>query len=147
MDRMIGVFVDNVSDISLVSLLVLLYHHSYTAGVSSLLVCALVASMLMIALGILSEQEARDAVNWDIFITIAAAFGIGTALVNSGVAGAVADFLVTVGTSVGDGCKCVQNNSSRDFSLFGYCTNLLHVEFSSFFQPRVYSLLSIWPHS
>ena len=59
----------------------------------------------MIGFGILSEQEARDAVNWEVFVTIAAAFGIGTALVNSGVAGSVADFLVTVGTSVGEGCK------------------------------------------
>ena len=58
----------------------------------------------MIGLGILSEQEARDAVNWEVYVTIAAAFGIGTALVNSGVAGAVANFLVRVGTSVGEGC-------------------------------------------
>jgi di/tricarboxylate transporter len=61
----------------------------------------------MVGFGILSEQEARDAVNWEVFVTIAAAFGIGTALVNSGVAGGVADFLVTVGTSVGEGCKFV----------------------------------------
>ena len=57
----------------------------------------------MVALGILSEQEAREAVNWEVFITIAAAFGIGTALVNSGVAGAVAEFLVTIGEAVGIG--------------------------------------------
>lgn len=59
----------------------------------------------MCAIGILSQQEARDAVNWDVFVTIASAFGIGTALVNSGVAGGVADFLVKIGTSVGSGCK------------------------------------------
>ena len=75
----------------------------FTAGVASLLVCALVASILMVALGILSEQEAREAVNWEVFITIAAAFGIGTALVNSGVAGGVAEFLVNVGEAVGIG--------------------------------------------
>ena len=86
-------------------MLVQTYKLRYTAGVSSLLVCALVASVCMIAFGILSEQEARDAVNWEVFVTIAAAFGIGTALVNSGVAGGVADFLVTVGTSVGEGCE------------------------------------------
>ena len=80
--------------------------HRYTAGVTSLLVSSLVASMCMIGIGILSEQEARDAVNWEVFVTIAAAFGIGTALVNSGVAGAVADFLVTIGTSV-QGCKLI----------------------------------------
>jgi uncharacterized protein with PhoU and TrkA domain len=75
----------------------------FTAGVASLLVCALVASILMVAIGILSEQEARDAVNWEVFLTIAAAFGIGTALVNSGVAGGIANFLVDVGEAVGIG--------------------------------------------
>ncbi len=64
-----------------------------------------VASILMVVLGILSEQEARDAVNWEVFITIAAAFGIGTALVNSGVAGGIASFLVDVGEAVGMGGK------------------------------------------
>ena len=75
----------------------------FTAGVTSLLTCALVASVLMVLLGILSEQEARDAVKWDIYITIACAFGIGTALVNSGVAGGIANFLVDVGEAVGIG--------------------------------------------
>lgn len=101
----------------------------FTAGVTSLLVSALVAAVLMVCTGILSEQEARDAVNWDVYITskfqacqpsaspvhlrisplsvscyaVASAFGIGTALVNSGVAAAVADFLVDVGTGVGIG--------------------------------------------
>ena len=56
--------------------------YRYTAQVAPLLVCALVASMCMIALGILSEQEARNAINWEVYVTIAAAFGIGTALVN-----------------------------------------------------------------
>lgn len=61
--------------------------------------------MCMLGLGILSEQEARNAVNWEVYITIAAAFGIGTALVNSGVAGGIANFLVKIGTSFGEGCK------------------------------------------
>jgi di/tricarboxylate transporter len=75
----------------------------FTAGLASLLVCGLVASILMVALGILSEQEARDAVNWEVYITIAAAFGIGTALVNSGVADSIASFLVDIGTAMGIG--------------------------------------------
>mmetsp|Transcript_15336 Transcript_15336/g.25557 ORF Transcript_15336/g.25557 Transcript_15336/m.25557 type:complete len:871 (-) Transcript_15336:117-2729(-) len=75
----------------------------YVAGVASLLVCALVASILMVAIGIMSEQEARDAVNWEVYVTIACAFGIGTALVNSGVAGAIADFLVKIGEGLGIG--------------------------------------------
>mmetsp|Transcript_5346 Transcript_5346/g.15593 ORF Transcript_5346/g.15593 Transcript_5346/m.15593 type:complete len:524 (-) Transcript_5346:162-1733(-) len=75
----------------------------FTAGVASLLVCALVAAILMVLIGILSQQEARDAVNWEIYVTIASAFGIGTALTNSGVAGGVANALVWVGTAVGIG--------------------------------------------
>lgn len=75
----------------------------FTAGLTSLVVAALVASILMVALGILSEQEARDAINWDVYVTIASAFGIGTALVNSGLAGKIANFLVHVGTALGIG--------------------------------------------
>jgi di/tricarboxylate transporter len=75
----------------------------FTAGLASLLVCGLVACILMVALGILSEQEARDAVNWEVYITIAAAFGIGTALINSCVADTIAGFLVDVGTAIGIG--------------------------------------------
>jgi di/tricarboxylate transporter len=75
----------------------------FMAGVASLLVCGLVASILMVVFGILSEAEARNAVNWDIYITIAAAFGIGQALINSGVADAIANFLVDVGTAIGIG--------------------------------------------
>ena len=76
----------------------------YTAGVTSLLVCGLVASMLMVCLGILSQQEARDAINWEVYVTIASAFGIGTALTNSGVAGGIADALVEFGQvlNIGD---------------------------------------------
>lgn len=74
-----------------------------TLEIASLLVSALVAAILMVGLGILSEQEARDAVNWDVFITIACAFGIGTALVNSGVANAIANGLVVVGEAMGIG--------------------------------------------
>ena len=74
-----------------------------TAEVASLLVCALVAAILMVLLGIMSEQEARNAVNWEVYVTIACAFGIGTALSNSGVAGGVANFLVRIGTAIGIG--------------------------------------------
>jgi uncharacterized protein with PhoU and TrkA domain len=75
----------------------------YTAGAASLLVSSLVASMLMVCFGILSQQEVRDAINWEVYITIAAAFGIGTALTNSGVAGGVADGLVQLGEALGIG--------------------------------------------
>ena len=77
----------------------------FTAGVAPLLVCALVASVLMVCLGILSEQEVRDAIHWEVYIAISAAFGIGTAMVNSGVAGVLASLLVSMGESMGIGGK------------------------------------------
>ena len=75
----------------------------FMAKLSSLLGCAMVAGILMVAIGIMSESEARNAIKWEIYLTIASAFGIGTALVNSGVAGSVATFLVKVGNAVGMG--------------------------------------------
>ena len=39
-----------------------------TLGIASLLLCALVAAILMVAVGILSQQEARDAVNWEVYV-------------------------------------------------------------------------------
>jgi di/tricarboxylate transporter len=76
---------------------------AYMAKLSTLFGTAMVAAILMVALGVLSESEARAAIQWEIYLTIASAFGIGTALVNSGVAGAVANFLVKIGNGVGIG--------------------------------------------
>jgi di/tricarboxylate transporter len=75
----------------------------YVAKLSSLWGTAMVASILMVILGVLSEQEARAAIRWEIYLTIAPAFGVGEALVKSGVAGAVASFLVRVGDAIGMG--------------------------------------------
>jgi di/tricarboxylate transporter len=75
----------------------------YTAGWTSFLVSGLIAAILMVTIGILSEQEARDGINWDVYLAVASAFGIGTALVNSGVAGAVAGFLASLGESLNIG--------------------------------------------
>jgi di/tricarboxylate transporter/predicted amino acid-binding ACT domain protein len=72
----------------------------YTAGVASLFVCGLVASMIMCLLGIITQQEIRDAINWEVYITIACAFGIGSALTNSGVAGGIADGFVRLGSAI-----------------------------------------------
>lgn len=72
-------------------------------NMSSLLVCGLVTSVIMVGLGILSQQECRDAVNWDVYVTIACAFGIGKAMENSGLAALIADGLVKVGYAIGIG--------------------------------------------
>jgi di/tricarboxylate transporter len=68
-----------------------------------LLTAALIAGILMVMIGVMSEQEARDSIDWELYVTIASAFGIGTALINSGVAYGIANFLVKIGTSVGEG--------------------------------------------
>jgi di/tricarboxylate transporter len=75
----------------------------YTFGVMSLLVAAIFASGVMIASGALSQQEARDAIKWDVIITIAAAFGLSKALQNSGVASFMAEQLVKLGTATNTG--------------------------------------------
>jgi len=76
----------------------------YTAGLASLLVLSMLVSFLMVCLGILSQDEVRDSIDWEIYLTIACAFGIGSALTNSGVAEAVAHFLVSIGSKadIGD---------------------------------------------
>jgi di/tricarboxylate transporter/formyltetrahydrofolate hydrolase len=75
----------------------------YIADLVSLLVSALAASIVMVAIGILSEQEMRESINWSLYVVIAAAFGIGTAMVNSGLATVFANQLVRIGTSLGIG--------------------------------------------
>lgn len=75
----------------------------YMLKLSSLFGTAMVAAILMVMVGVLSESEARSAVRWEIYLTIAPAFGVGQALINSGVAGAMATFLVNLGTSMGIG--------------------------------------------
>ena len=91
----------------------------YTIQGTSLLITALIAGILMVAFGILSQQEARDAIKWDIFVTIGAAFGISSALSNSGVAGGLAGFLVNIGTAVGIGGKFCSK-------IFGWYPNKLN---------------------
>ena len=75
----------------------------YMLKLSSLFGTAMTAAILMVACGVLSEAEARAAIQWPIYLTIAPAFGVGQALINSGVASAMSSFLVKVGTAMGIG--------------------------------------------
>jgi hypothetical protein len=76
---------------------------TYTSGATELLVAAIFAVAFMIACGALTEQEARDAIKWDVIVTIAAAFGMSKALQNAGVAGTVAAKLVEAAEASGTG--------------------------------------------
>ena len=69
----------------------------------SLFGTSMVAAILMVMVGVLSEAEARAAIRWEIYLTIAPAFGVGQALINSGVAGTLSAFLVRVGEAMGIG--------------------------------------------
>ena len=76
---------------------------TYMAKLSSLFGTTLAAAILMVMLGVLTEEEARASIRWEIYLTIAPAYGIGSALINSGVALSMSSFLVKVGNSMGIG--------------------------------------------
>lgn len=57
---------------------------------------ALFACFLMVYFRILSEQEIRELLKWDLYVTSAASVAIGTALLNSGLADMVASILAIV---------------------------------------------------
>ncbi|EED87518.1 predicted protein, partial [Thalassiosira pseudonana CCMP1335] len=75
----------------------------YMLKLSTLFGTAMIAAIMMVICGVLSEEEARSAIRWEIYLTIAPAFGVGSALINSGVAGAMATFLVNLGNAMGIG--------------------------------------------
>lgn len=70
-------------------------------GILSVLKGALVGALLMVATGTLTPNEARNALNLDVLLVIAAAFGIGAAIEDSGLAAMVADTLVMPAEVVG----------------------------------------------
>jgi di/tricarboxylate transporter len=69
----------------------------------SLFVLSVLVATVMASLGVLTQQEARDAIQWDLFIVVASAFGISSAMTNSGVAKGLATFFVRVGNWLGIG--------------------------------------------
>ena len=65
-----------------------------TTGVVPIVLSASLTAVLMVALGCISSGDARRGIEWQVLITIAAAFGVGSALQTSGAAKAVATALV-----------------------------------------------------
>jgi di/tricarboxylate transporter len=65
-------------------------------GLTSMLVAALLAAGALLMTGCLRPAEARRAVDWQVLIVIAAAFGLGGALQQTGVAQAVAQQLIAL---------------------------------------------------
>jgi di/tricarboxylate transporter len=80
-----------VAVVLFVSLIVLM-----TTGLIPIVLSATLTAVLMVALGCISSGDARRSVEWQVLITIAAAFGVGSALQNSGTATAIATTLVNL---------------------------------------------------
>jgi di/tricarboxylate transporter len=72
------------------------------SGTLSLMEAALVAAAALVATRVISLNEARRAVNVNVVLTIAASISIGVAVAASGLAGHIADLLVSVGRPFGE---------------------------------------------
>ena len=72
------------------------------AGVLSVLEAALIAAGAVVVGGVLTPREAREAVDFSVLITIGAAFGLGAALGEAGLAEDLADGIVTGFDFLGD---------------------------------------------
>ena len=71
-------------------------------GVLDILPAAFIAAFAVVALGILTPSEARDAVDLEVIVVIAASFGIGAAIETSGLAADLADSLIEPFGAMGD---------------------------------------------
>lgn len=71
------------------------------SGLWSLLEVALLAAFLIVLLGVLSPSEARQAIDVNVVVMIAASFGIGHAVSASGLGATIADGVVAVSSGLG----------------------------------------------
>jgi di/tricarboxylate transporter len=71
------------------------------AGFLPMLEVSLLAAVALVAFGVLTAGEARNAVDLDVIIMVAASFGIGAAMEKSGLAGVLAGGLVDVFDGLG----------------------------------------------
>jgi di/tricarboxylate transporter len=91
--------------ISLIMILIVFAVSAVESLDQSLFVLSALVGIVMACLGVLTQQEARDAIQWDLYIVVASAFGVSTAMTNSGVAKGLATFLVNVGDALNIGGK------------------------------------------
>lgn len=65
-------------------------------GLIPIVLSTSITALLMVALGCISSGDARRSIEWQVLVTIGAAFGVGTALQNSGAASVIAGSLVEI---------------------------------------------------
>ncbi|HEX9582231.1 MAG TPA: SLC13 family permease [Gemmatimonadales bacterium] len=70
-------------------------------GVLPMLQASLVGAVALILFGVLTAGEARAAVDLDVILVVATAFGIGAAMENSGLAGWLATYIVAAFSDLG----------------------------------------------
>lgn len=70
-------------------------------GLANLWPAATLAAGLMLLFGCFSTAQFNSSLLWNVYLTIAAAFGVSSAMENTGVASAIANTLIGLGTSVG----------------------------------------------
>ncbi len=71
------------------------------AGILPILQAALIGAIALVGLGVLTAAEARNAVDLDVIIVIAASFGIGAAIEASGLAAHMAHGIVSLASGTG----------------------------------------------
>ncbi|GIL57892.1 hypothetical protein Vafri_13129 [Volvox africanus] len=62
---------------------------------------AVLTAALMLITGCMNADQARKSIMWDVYLTIAAAFGVSAALENTGVAAKVANAIISIGHRIG----------------------------------------------
>ena len=72
------------------------------SGLLSVLEAALLAALAVVVLRVLSPTEARKAVNLEVVVVLAASFGLGAAIAESGLAGELARRLIDAFGGLGD---------------------------------------------
>ncbi|MBM7586940.1 di/tricarboxylate transporter [Bacillus pakistanensis] len=60
-----------------------------------------IATMLLIIFKVITPPEAKAFIQWNVLLLVASSFGIGAALINSGVANAIADLLIHLTEPIG----------------------------------------------
>lgn len=71
-------------------------------GLIPIIFAAAIAAVLMVAANIISAEDARNAVAWDILLLIASSFGIAKAIGNSGLAELVGNVLISGFSCLGE---------------------------------------------
>lgn len=71
------------------------------AGIVPILQASLIGAIALVGLGVLTATEARNAIDLDVIIVIAASFGVGTAIEQTGLAASLASGIVEVGSTIG----------------------------------------------